>query len=58
MADETIGYNVVRDETVPELADELFKQIHVDDWNDYHITARGNHIVLAINGHWMAEVIR
>ena len=38
-------------------ADELFEHVNRDDWNDYHITARGDHITLAINGHKTAEVI-
>lgn len=38
-------------------ADELFEQIKLDDWNDYSITARGNHITLKINGQVMSEVI-
>lgn len=38
-------------------ADELFKQVQLDDWNDYSITARGNQITLKINGHVTAEVI-
>ncbi len=38
-------------------ADELFEHIKQDGWNDYHITARGDHITLAINGHKTAEVI-
>jgi len=28
-----------------------------DDWNDYHIIARGNRIVLKVNGRVTAEVI-
>jgi len=27
------------------------------EWNDYHITARGNHIILRVNGRKSAEVI-
>lgn len=28
-----------------------------DEWNDYHIVAKGRHIVLRINGHVSAELI-
>jgi type 1 glutamine amidotransferase len=34
----------------------LFNSIKKDDWNDYDIVARGNHIVLKINGRVTAEV--
>jgi hypothetical protein len=27
------------------------------EWNEYHVTAIGNHIVLRVNGHKSAEVI-
>jgi hypothetical protein len=37
--------------------DELLKKINPDDWNDYVITARGNHLTHAINGATMSEVI-
>jgi len=36
---------------------ELFANIKKDDWNDYHIIARGPHIILKINGKVTAEVI-
>ena len=35
----------------------LMASIKKDDWNDYHIIARGNQIVLKINGRVTAEVI-
>jgi len=35
---------------------ELQKQIKKEDWNEYHITARGNHLVQAINGHVTVDV--
>lgn len=38
-------------------ADELFKNINIDEWNDYSITARDNHITLKINGDVTVEVI-
>jgi len=27
------------------------------EWNDYHVTARGKHIILRVNGQTSAEVI-
>ncbi len=38
-------------------ADALMNIIKKDDWNDYHIIARGNQIILKVNGHVTAEVI-
>jgi type 1 glutamine amidotransferase len=38
-------------------SDDLMTNIRKDDWNDYHITAKGNRIVLKINGKVTAEVI-
>ena len=35
---------------------ELLKHIDIDGWNEFHITAKGNHIVQKINGHVMAEL--
>ncbi len=35
---------------------ELAKVIKKRDWNEYHIIARGNHIIEKINGHLMCEV--
>jgi len=38
-------------------ADDLMNNIKKNEWNDYHIIARGNHITLKINGQTTAEVI-
>jgi type 1 glutamine amidotransferase len=38
-------------------ADALMGNIKKNDWNDYHIIARGNHIILKVNGQVTAEVI-
>jgi len=38
-------------------ADALMSNIKKDDWNDYHIIARGNNIILKVNGRTTAEVI-
>jgi type 1 glutamine amidotransferase len=38
-------------------ADALWAGIKKDDWKEYHITARGSHIILKINGKVTAEVI-
>jgi hypothetical protein len=38
-------------------ADALMTGIKKDDWNDYHIIARGNRIILEVNGQVTAEVI-
>jgi hypothetical protein len=43
-------------ETIGE-KDELNKKIHADDWNEYVITAEGNHLSHVINGTLMSEVI-
>ena len=37
-------------------AEGLLKGISLEDWNEYHITARGPHIVLRINGEVTAEL--
>jgi len=37
-------------------AEALLANIKKDDWNDYHIIARGNHIILEINGKATADV--
>ena len=37
-------------------ADALMSNIKKNDWNDYHIIARGNHIILKVNGQKTAEV--
>ena len=36
---------------------ELLKVIHIGDWNDVVLVARGNHITYSINGHVMTELI-
>lgn len=38
-------------------ADALMNNIKKNNWNDYHIIARGGHIVLKVNGKTTAEVI-
>ncbi|GAJ23688.1 unnamed protein product, partial [marine sediment metagenome] len=38
-------------------ADALMNIIKKDDWNEYHIIARGNQIILKVNGQVTAEVI-
>jgi hypothetical protein len=35
---------------------DLAKLIKKQDWNEYHIIAKGNHIIQKINGHLMCEV--
>ena len=37
-------------------AEALLKGINLEDWNEYHITARGPYIVLRINGEVTAEL--
>ena len=53
----TIGKDGKR--TVERFADSaaLAKLIKHRDWNEYDITARGNHIIEKINGHLMCELI-
>ena len=43
---------------VTKVADpaELGKAVKKGDWNEYHVIARGNHIILNINGVLMTEV--
>jgi hypothetical protein len=36
-------------------ADELWKKIDLDGWNEYHITAQGQRVSAKINGHLMWE---
>jgi hypothetical protein len=45
--------------TVARWADgaELLKEVNLRGWNDYHITARGPHIVVRVNGLRMSEII-
>jgi hypothetical protein len=38
-------------------SDALFTSIKKDDWNDYHIIARGGRIILKVNGQVTAEVL-
>lgn len=37
-------------------AEALLKGLSLQDWNEYHITARGPHVVLRINGEITAEL--
>ena len=37
-------------------AEDMLKGVNLEDWNEYHITARGPHIVLQINGELTAEL--
>jgi hypothetical protein len=37
-------------------SDELAKSIKKQDWNEYHIIAKGNHIIQKINGRVMCEL--
>ncbi len=38
-------------------ARELFSKVRRDDWNEYHVTARGTSIIIRINGEVMSEVV-
>ena len=42
-------------ETVSDAA-ELLKKIDMDGWNDMEVVAKGNHLVVKINGHVTADV--
>ena len=42
--------------TTSRLGDPV-KLKEVGEWNDYHVTARGNHITLRVNGEKSVEVI-
>jgi len=53
----TIGPDGKKDSTSSGDPAALMASIKKDDWNDYHIIARGNQIVLKINGKVTAEVI-
>ena len=53
----TIGADGKRSSSSFGNAAELFASIKKDDWNEYHIIARGPHIILSINGKVTAEVI-
>jgi hypothetical protein len=37
--------------------DELHRHMELRGWNEYHISARGNHIVIRLNGRRMSELI-
>jgi len=37
--------------------EELMKKVRKNDWNDYHIIAKGNTITLKINGTVMAQAV-
>jgi hypothetical protein len=52
-----IGPNGKKDSTSFGDSSELFANISRDDWNEYHIIARGPHIILQINGKVTAEVV-
>lgn len=36
---------------------ELGEHVKGDDWNDYHVIARGNHLVVKVNGEVMSELV-
>lgn len=36
-------------------SDALGRLIHKNDWNEYHLIVRGNHMIHKINGHTMSE---
>jgi hypothetical protein len=38
-------------------AGEVLKAIKSDDWNEYHITAKANHLLQQINGKTTAEIV-
>src|SRR5687767_6837994 len=44
-------------EKLPMSSEELQKQIKHEDWNEYTIIARGNHLIHKINGNTTAECI-
>ena len=50
---QKVAIDTEGERTVEEFAsaDELFSHVRQGDWNDYTISARGNVITLAINGH-------
>jgi type 1 glutamine amidotransferase len=53
----TIGADGTRQVSVIGDAGELLKGVKADDWNEYHITARGGKIELKINGQTMSSVV-
>jgi hypothetical protein len=52
-----IAADGTRHEKSVEDAAALLKAIKVTDWNEYHITAKGNHLTHVINGKTFAETI-
>ena len=44
-------------EKLPMSSEELQKAIRQEDWNDYVIVAKGNHLIHKINGNTTSEVI-
>ncbi len=52
-----IGAAGARHEKSVEDAAALLKALMVNDWNEYHITAKGNHLTHVINGKTFAETI-
>ena len=56
--EKTVIGNDHKPKVVERFADgkELAKFIKAREWNEYHITARGNHFVNEINGHLMCEL--
>ena len=49
------GKKEKRAETVSDAA-ELLKKINMDDWNEMEVVAKGNHLIVKINGHVTADV--
>ncbi|MHC4203196.1 MAG: family 16 glycoside hydrolase, partial [Planctomycetota bacterium] len=52
-----IGSDGKKDQSPLGDADALMNNIKKGDWNNYHIIARGNQIILKVNGQATAEVI-
>ncbi|MBL8204826.1 MAG: DUF1080 domain-containing protein [Blastocatellia bacterium] len=38
-------------------AESILKKLHLQSWNEYHIIARGSHLILKINGEKTAELV-
>lgn len=51
-----IGEDGARYEVETAKSDDVLKSIKEDDWNEYHITAKANHLKHAINGTTTTEV--
>lgn len=49
--------NERHEEPLGESAGELKQAVKIGEWNDLALTAKGNHVVYAINGHVMTELI-